>query len=277
MSGSKGGVQAHFRVLHPEAIYVHCYAHELNLVLCHTCRAIPEAAEFFSFLGNVYSFFSTSLVNHHKFKESQSKLGIASAELVQLSNTRWVCKLRSINAVLDTLTAIFDCLSAIGSLMAVGLSTKLHQFSTMYLLLMFQSPLSITEGRHKFLQKEAVDLAEAYFCKQAVCETLIVKCTDAFGTELYDRTKTLSEIHNIPEADAARKCKQREMGDFVVETSLGLGIELTCSQTMKTELLLPCLDMMVCELDQRFSTVDAGLLKGMQPQLKKHPRYIMLN
>lgn len=33
---------------------------------------------------------------------------------------------------------------------------------------------------------------------------------------------------------------------------------------MKTELLLPCLDRMVCELDQRFSTVDAGLLKGIQ-------------
>lgn len=79
ISGSKGGVQAHFRVLHPEAIYVHCYAHELNLVLCHTCRAILEAAEFFSFLENVYSFFSTSLVNHNKSKEAQSKLGIASA------------------------------------------------------------------------------------------------------------------------------------------------------------------------------------------------------
>jgi hypothetical protein len=43
----------------------------------------------FSFLENVYLFFSTAQVNHHKFKEAQSKLGIASAELVQLSNTRW--------------------------------------------------------------------------------------------------------------------------------------------------------------------------------------------
>uniref|UniRef100_A0A4W5QK15 DUF4371 domain-containing protein n=1 Tax=Hucho hucho TaxID=62062 RepID=A0A4W5QK15_9TELE len=260
-SGSKVGVQAHFRVLHPEAIYVHCYAHELNLVLCHTCRAIPEAAEFFSFLENVYSFFSTSLVNHHKFKEAQSKLGIASAELVQLSNTRWACQLRSINAVLDTLTAIFDCLSAIGSPMAVGLRAK---FSTVYLLLTFQSLLSVTEGLHKFLQKETVDLAEACFGKQAVCDTLIDKCTDAFATELFDRTKALCEVHNFPEANAARKRKQRKMGDFVVETSLGLGTELSCSQTKKTELLLPCLDRMVCELDQRFSTVDAGLLKGIQ-------------
>jgi hypothetical protein len=132
----------------------------------------------------------------------------------------------------------------------------------------------------KFLQKETGDLAEACFGKQAVCDTLIGKLTDAFATELYDRTKALGEIHNIPEADAARKHKQRKMGDFVVETSLGLGTELSCSQTMKTELLLPCLGGMVCELDQRFPTLDAGLLKGMQAcrtQLKKLPRNIMLN
>ena len=47
MSGAVGGVQAHFRKKHPEAMYVHCYAHELNLVLCHTYRAVSEAKEFF--------------------------------------------------------------------------------------------------------------------------------------------------------------------------------------------------------------------------------------
>lgn len=89
MSGSTGGVQVHFRRLHPEAIYVHCYAHELNLVLCHTCRAVSEAVELFNLLECVYSFFSTSLVNHHKFQEAQSKLGLTAVELVQLSTTRW--------------------------------------------------------------------------------------------------------------------------------------------------------------------------------------------
>lgn len=56
MSGSTGGVQAYFRKFHPEAIYVHCYAHELNLVLCHTCRAVSEAVELFSLLESVYNF-----------------------------------------------------------------------------------------------------------------------------------------------------------------------------------------------------------------------------
>lgn len=54
MSGSVGGVQALFRKNHPEAIYVHCYAHELNLVLCYTCKAIPEATNFFDLLESIY-------------------------------------------------------------------------------------------------------------------------------------------------------------------------------------------------------------------------------
>lgn len=33
MSGSAGGVQAHFSFGVEPSIYVHCYAHELNLVL----------------------------------------------------------------------------------------------------------------------------------------------------------------------------------------------------------------------------------------------------
>nr|XP_040024980.1 zinc finger MYM-type protein 1-like [Gasterosteus aculeatus aculeatus] len=196
MSGSTGGVQVHFRRLHPEAIYVHCYAHELNLVLCHTCRAVSEAVELFNLLECVYSFFSTSRVNHHKFEEAQSKLGLTAVELVQLSNTRWACQLRSINAILETLPAIFECLSAIGSPIAVGLRAKLYKFSTVYSLLMFQILLSVTEGLHNFLQKETLNLAESFISKQAICDTLRGKRTDVFATELYERTKALYHTHN---------------------------------------------------------------------------------
>ncbi|KAL2102554.1 hypothetical protein ACEWY4_001722 [Coilia grayii] len=55
MSGSVQGVQSRFRKNHPEAIYVHCYAHDLNLVLCHTCKAIPEASSFFEMLESLGS------------------------------------------------------------------------------------------------------------------------------------------------------------------------------------------------------------------------------
>ncbi|KAK0144496.1 Zinc finger MYM-type protein 1 [Merluccius polli] len=204
MSGATGGVQARFRRLHPEAIYVHCYAHELNLVLCHTCRAVSEAVELFDLLECIYTFFTTSLVNHHKFKDAQSKLGLAAVELVQLSNTRWACRLQSINAVLQTLPAIFECLAVIGSPLAISIKAKLSVFSTIYALLMFQTLLSVTEGLHKLLQKETLDLAEALIGKDAICDTLRGKRTDAFATAIYERAQALCLTHSIPEPHARK-------------------------------------------------------------------------
>lgn len=88
-------------------------------------------------------------MNHHKFMEAQTRLGLTTVELVQLSSTHWACQLRSISAVLETLSAILEFLFAIGSPIAVCLRAKLYKFSTAYAVLMFQSLLSVTKGLHK--------------------------------------------------------------------------------------------------------------------------------
>lgn len=124
---------------------MHCYAHELNLVLCHTCKAVSEATELFNMLESLHSFFSVSLVNHHKFMDTQNKL----RELVQLSTTRWACQLRSVTAVIDNFPAIIECLSTIKTPTAVGLRAKLSKFSSVYLLMVF-TLLSVTAGLHRY-------------------------------------------------------------------------------------------------------------------------------
>jgi len=40
MSGCKNGLQTKIRQKHPEAIYTHCMAHKLNLVVVDTCNYI---------------------------------------------------------------------------------------------------------------------------------------------------------------------------------------------------------------------------------------------
>ena len=47
MSSDIGGVQRKFKQNHREAIYIHCYAHDLNLLLLETCNAIKTADNFF--------------------------------------------------------------------------------------------------------------------------------------------------------------------------------------------------------------------------------------
>ena len=143
MSGAVGGVRARFRERHPEAIHVHGHGHESNLVLCHPRRAVSEAAEFIAMLESIHSFFGVSLVNHRKFVNTQRKFGLQPSELVQLSNTRWSCQICSVNAVLENFPPSPECLPTTNTPTGVGLMTKLSQFSSVYLLIVFQALLTV--------------------------------------------------------------------------------------------------------------------------------------
>uniref|UniRef100_A0A672LRI1 HAT C-terminal dimerisation domain-containing protein n=1 Tax=Sinocyclocheilus grahami TaxID=75366 RepID=A0A672LRI1_SINGR len=265
MKGEVGGVQARFREKHPEAVYVHCYAHELNLVLCHTCRAVPEADDFFETLGNVYSFFSASMVNHQAFHDTQKQLGLENSEFVQLSKTRWECQLNSVKAVLENLTALLGCLEKVATPIVIGLLSKLSRCSSVYMLVMFKSLLSATEGFHKYLQKESVDLAQATLYKDAVLETLtLMRSSEETAEQLYKETKVICESNNISEILSGPRRKQRRMDDYAVDSTLGTRAPCDTGNQLKHHLLYPCLDRMISELSNRFSGVGEKLMKGIQ-------------
>lgn len=67
MSGCNNGVQEKFRKEVPHALYVHCHAHRLNLLLVDCVRNIQPAAEFFEIVKMLYNFFS---LNHPNSQSS---------------------------------------------------------------------------------------------------------------------------------------------------------------------------------------------------------------
>ncbi len=97
-----------------------------------------------------------------------------------------------VNAILENLPAVLQCLSGINNSMAVGLHAKLSRFSIVYLLIMFKTFLSVTENLHKYLQSETIDLAKAAEYKRAVCDTLKQMHTD-------DTVRTICAANQIPE------------------------------------------------------------------------------
>ena len=52
MSGQYAGVSAKIKELNNKAVYVHCCAHRLNLVLVDTSKQLPAVADFFTLLEN---------------------------------------------------------------------------------------------------------------------------------------------------------------------------------------------------------------------------------
>ncbi|KAM8972044.1 zinc finger MYM-type protein 1-like [Pelodytes ibericus] len=274
MSGASGGVQAKFKKYHPEAIYVHCYAHELNLILCHTCKAIKDAKDFFNTMENLYAFFSTSLINHQKFKDVQSTLGLKPGELVQLYETRWSCQIRSVNTLVTNFAAVYKCLSGMKSSTAIGLFSKLKKISVIFCLFMFQSLFSITEGFHKMLQKENLDLAKAADLKEAVCSTLKSMRTPEKASELLQKAETLlASINTEGEGVAAQRKKQKYMEDYVTEPSFSQE-DIGSKDYFRTKLFFPCVDRMLSELDHRFSSINKKLMKGIQACSPVSPNFL---
>lgn len=75
---------------------------------------------------------------------------------------------------------------------------------------MLQTLLSVTQGLHKYLQKETVDLVEAIEYKTAVQSTLKSYRNDEKAHEVYEQTKALCEDLNIQATGTQRKWKNTE-------------------------------------------------------------------
>lgn len=60
MSGQHSGVQTLIRSDFPNALYVHCCAHNLNLVISDASKSSSSVQRFFNIVQTVYNFFSVS-------------------------------------------------------------------------------------------------------------------------------------------------------------------------------------------------------------------------
>ena len=73
MSGSCSGVQQRIREIVPQAVYIHCMAHKLNLVIVDAVKSIIPVADFFTVLQMCYVFLSGSSV-HAKWVNYQKEM-----------------------------------------------------------------------------------------------------------------------------------------------------------------------------------------------------------
>ena len=114
MSGRCSGVQARIQQIVPQAVYIHCNAHCLNLALVDSVKGVKVAAEFFVLLQTLYVFMSCSKA-HVKYINWQKQLHSDKQphQLQRLSDTRWACLHSAIAAVCYTFDSILATLADI--------------------------------------------------------------------------------------------------------------------------------------------------------------------
>ena len=114
MSGHLSGVQLRIREHCPSALYIHCFAHRLNLVVVDVAGAVGLVADMFGVLQKIHNFMYTSMV-HIKFVEAQKNIYPNKRvwEIPSLSDTRWICRHEATNTVSKLSMALEAILLAI--------------------------------------------------------------------------------------------------------------------------------------------------------------------
>ena len=100
MSGKLSGVQERIRRKIPQALYVHCFAHRLNLVIVETVKSVVPVANFFAILQSSYNFLSGSHV-HEQWIKWQQKMypNEQPVGFKGMSDTRWASQVRAVGAI----------------------------------------------------------------------------------------------------------------------------------------------------------------------------------
>lgn len=163
MSGVYGGVQKRISDEQPSAVYVHCAAHNLNLVVNDAVNGVPEVDHFFTVLQDVYKFFGLSI---NRWDMLSSVTGESTVTLKKLNPSRWAGRAQSLLGMKINYFNTLKLLTTINLTSrkkeekdeSLRLRKSIEHFEFVFLLVMFSKILGAIDVASKYLQNKNTDL-----------------------------------------------------------------------------------------------------------------------
>jgi len=261
MSGDVSGVQARFKQIHKNAVYVHCHAHRLNLVIVDAARHVQSASEFFSVVEVLYVFL-TRLKVHEVLVRRQVEQGLVVRELGRLSDTRWACRYRNISMLderYDVILAVLDEVQQLSDAeirtQSRGLLHELRSYRFVANLKIFSKILSLSHGVNEALQSSTITIAESDRLITGLLTSLSdLRNDDSLWDNMWGNIERECNSQGI-ELPSVRRQAVRERPDMIYSSTTGRRQALLPdhSTSLRVELLIPALDRILSELQRRFS------------------------
>ncbi|KAJ1255625.1 hypothetical protein BS78_K180300 [Paspalum vaginatum] len=253
MRGEFNGVQKLIRDENPYAFYVHCFAHQLQLVVVTVSTSTPAIVDFFNYVPLIVNTVGAScmrkdalLVKHHdtlleKVETGEILTGRGlnqESSLARSGDTRWGSHLKTLLRILVMWEAIIDVLEIVkkdsikpaSNGGAFGLIGKMESFDFVFILHLMIELLSMTDMLSRALQRKDQDIVEAMHLISGVKDSL-QDMRDNGWEPLLKRVKTFCAKNEIevPDMDkeinargtfARRRQKRREyLGALVMKES----------------------------------------------------------
>ena len=171
MSGRYNGLQAIIKEkIGKHVLYVHCYAHSLNLLMSDSVGADMNIGISFDSLGALHSFFNRCHKVHEYFEKAQKNEGIQVLTVKRLNTVRWssreIC-LDIFNKRYDVIMKVLKDVSEDSAIdekhqsIANGLFDNFSFKEFVATALLFIEIFVITGPLSRYLQSKRVDLAKA--------------------------------------------------------------------------------------------------------------------
>ena len=266
MSGVNAGVQALVRQECPYALYIHCYAHRLNLVLCDACKVVVIAEDVLCQLQELYVFMSGSVPN--AIFSSSSNVTIK-----KLSETRWSSRYESVKAVkltyCDIIKTLEDCgnhADSTRSSKAKGLLAQVKSFEFIVGLCILEKVFQRVNIASKALQDPGLDVCGAVSTIKNTRERLEALKEQAAWNAIYSDAVKLATDAVVPVTPPPNR-RHRSVPRWLEEHYFSIGPRaqaqvINPSQDYQNELLLPIVESMIKEIDQRFSDSSTDVFDG---------------
>lgn len=269
MSGKFNGVQAHIKDTHPLAIYVHCSAHVLNLVVSKSCSA-TQIRDCLATLGKVRDFFifpkRKSILQFHIENSSATS---TKKSLKRSCETRWIERFHAINDFMELYEYVIEALDTISEWDDNNTSNKARRLRSSILdiefvisLFVLNKGFSIGLPLSKFLQKSNIDLKLAVQLAndtQKELQELRTHADDVFK-EIFEEVKVVAEKFDIEIKIPRLTKKQTNRCNIPLNTP---------EQYYRASIFIPYLDKFITELEEKFN-VHRSILSGFDSLFRKN-------
>lgn len=192
MSGCFTGVHTRIQSIVPQAIYIHCYAHRLNLCLVHTLNSVSAISKFFQTVQGIYKFIMNSQNRYELYVEVQKqkkKLEIINLErLVETLWVYWYKSLKKINIRFKEIREVLNVSSSNGDeksrVMVIGYLEEISSQSFISILISMESILEIVHCASNELQNSKLLLPSAIHLINVTKQNLLNMCSNGVWEQL---------------------------------------------------------------------------------------------
>ncbi|XP_066392160.1 uncharacterized protein [Miscanthus floridulus] len=278
MRGKFNGVQKLIRDENPDAFYVHCFAHQLQLVVVAVSTSSADIADFFNYVPLIVSNVGAScmrkdalLAKHQdvlleKIEKGEIMTGKGlnqESSLARPGDTRWGSHLKTLLRILVMWEAIIDVLEIVkkdsikprNNGGALDLIEKMESFDFVFILHLMIQLLSMTDILSQALQRKDQDIVEAMHLISDVKDGLQDMRENGWEP-LLKRVITFYEKNEIEVPDMDKKINVRG-------TPRRRKQKVTNMHYYHVELFLVAIDALLTKMNHRFSETSSELLVCM--------------